>query len=166
MIAVIDYVTPNIVRFFGIYFSSQSENTQFSDGEASLQSQSSVRKKTQSIHLDMKTSILHQIGLGLRYLHTRVPPIIHRDLSSDNILISKGMEAKIADLGTIRFLDPSRNSPMTMAPGTQDFMPPEVLMNDPSIKYGKELDIFFHFGCVMFTHILSTMAYTIATHSS
>ena len=58
------------------------------------------------------------------------------------------MEAKIADLGTIRFLDPSRNSPMTMAPGTQDFMPPEVLMNDPSIKYGKELDV-FSFGCVM-----------------
>ena len=100
------------------------------------------------IHLDIKMCILHQIGLGLRYLHTRVPPIIHRDLLSNNVLISKGMEAKIADLGTIRFLDPSQNSPMSMVPGTQDFMPPEVLVNDPGIKYGKELDV-FSFGCVM-----------------
>ena len=58
------------------------------------------------------------------------------------------MEAKIADLGTIRFLDPIRNSPMSMVPGAQDFMPPEVLVNDPGIKYGKELDV-FSFGCVM-----------------
>ena len=63
-------------------------------------------------------------------------------------MISKGMEAKIADLGTIRLLDPNRNSPMSMAPGTQDFMPPEVLVNDPDMKYGKELDV-FSFGCVM-----------------
>ena len=138
---------PNIVRFFGIYFPPRARipNLVMERLHCSL---NHLLERNSLVHLDMKTSILHQIGLGLRYLHTRVPPIIHRDLSSNNILISKGMEAKIADLGTIRFLDPSRNSPMTMAPGTQDFMPPEVLMNDPSIKYGKELDI-FSFGCVM-----------------
>ena len=37
---------------------------------------------------------------------------------------------------------------MTIAPGTQDFMPPEVLVNDPDMKYGKELDV-FSFGCIM-----------------
>ena len=137
----------NIVRFFGIYFppGARLPNLVMERLHCSL---NDLLERNPVIHLDIKTSILHQIGLGLRYLHTRVPPIIHRDLSSKNILISKGMEAKIADLGTIRLLDPNRNSPMTIAPGTQDFMPPEVLVNDPEIKYGKELDV-FSFGCIM-----------------
>ena len=139
---------PNIVRFFGIYFppGARLPNLVMERLHCSL---NHLLERNSVIHLDIKTSILHQIGLGLRYLHTRVPPIIHRDLSSNNILISKGMEAKIADLGTIRLLDrPNRNSPMSIAPGTQDFMPPEVLVNDPDIKYGKELDV-FSFGCIM-----------------
>ena len=138
---------PNIVRFFGIYFppGGRIPNLVMERLHCSL---NHLLERNPVIHLDIKTSILHQIGLGLRYLHTRVPSIIHRDLSSNNVLISKGMEAKIADLGTIRLLDPNRNSPMSMAPGTQDFMPPEVLVNDPDMKYGKELDV-FSFGCVM-----------------
>ena len=138
---------PNIVRFFGIYFplGGRIPNLVMERLHCSL---NHLLERNPVIHLDIKTSILHQIGLGLRYLHTRAPSIIHRDLSSNNVLISKGMEAKIADLGTIRLLDPNRNSPMSMAPGTQDFMPPEVLVNDPDMKYGKELDV-FSFGCVM-----------------
>ena len=58
------------------------------------------------------------------------------------------MEAKITDLGTIQLLDPNQDSPMTIAPGTQDFVPLEVLVYDPGIKYGKELDM-FSFGCIM-----------------
>ena len=58
------------------------------------------------------------------------------------------MEAKITDLGTIQLLDPNQDSPMTIAPGTQDFVPLEVLVYDPGIKYGKELDV-FSFGCIM-----------------
>ena len=138
---------PNIVRFFGIYFppGASLPNLVMERLHCSI---NDLLERNPIIHLDIKISILHQIGLGLRYLHTRVPPIIHHDLSSNNILISRGMEAKIADLGTIRLLDPNRNSPMSMAPGTQDFMPPEVLVNDPEIKYGKELDV-FSFGCIM-----------------
>ena len=138
---------PNIVRFFGIYFlpGGRIPNLVMERLHCGL---NHLLERNPVIHLNIKTSILHQIGLGLRYLHTRVPSIIHRDLSSNNVLISKGMEAKIADLGTIRLLNPNRNSPMSMAPGTQDFMPPEVLVNDPDMTYGKELDV-FSFGCVM-----------------
>ena len=55
------------------------------------------------------------------------------------------MEAKIADLDTT---GPNRDLPMSMVPVTQNFMPPEVLVNDPDTKYGKELDV-FSFGCIM-----------------
>ena len=108
-----------------------------------------------TIPLELKLSILHQIVLGLRYLHSRSPPIIHRDLSSNNILVSKGMEAKIADLGTVRFLDPNKHTPMSLAPGTKDFMPPEALnvMFNQQLRYKQDIDI-FSFGCVMF-HVFS-----------
>jgi len=98
------------------------------------------------IPLEIKLNLLHGAGLGLRYLHSRAPPIIHRDLSSKNILVSKAMEAKIADLGTVRFANQS--SLMSLAPGTQDFMPPESLTSNPVRRYGTNLDI-FSFGCVM-----------------
>ena len=63
------------------------------------------------------------------------------------------MEGKIGDLGTARLVDPKRQSRMTKAPGTVDFMPPEALENVTNIRYGKELDV-FSFGCVML-HTLS-----------
>ena len=141
---------PNIVRFFGIYFPLEARLPNLVV-ERLYCSLNDLLERTPVIHLDIKISILHQIGLGIRYLHTRVPPIIHRDLSSKNILISKGMEAKIADLSTIRLLDLNRHSSTrstTVIPATQDFMPPEVFVNDPDIKYGRELDV-FSFGCIM-----------------
>ena len=140
---------PNIVCFFGIYFPprarSRIPNLVMERLHCSL---NDLLKQNPIINHGIKTSILHQIGLGLRFLHSRDPPIIHCSLSSKNILISKGMEAKIVDLVINRLVNPSQNSPMSMVPGTQDFMPLEVLVNDPSIKYGKELDV-FSFGCIM-----------------
>ena len=42
---------------------------------------------------------------GLHYLHGRSPPIIHRDLSSNNVLLTPSMNAKIADLGVARIFN-------------------------------------------------------------
>ena len=138
---------PNIVRFMGIHWppGARVPNIVMERLHCSL---NDLLKQNPIINHNIKTSILHQIGLGLRYLHSRDPPIIHCNLSSKNILISKGMEAKIADLVTNRLVNPSQKSPMSVASGSQDYMPPEVLVNDPGIKYGKELDV-FSFGCIM-----------------
>ena len=62
------------------------------------------------VPIGTKVSIIKDVALGLRYLHTRNPPTIHRDLSSNNVLLSKGMEGKIGDLGTARLVDPRRQS--------------------------------------------------------
>ena len=105
------------------------------------------------VPIGTKISIIKDVALGLRYLHTRNPSIIHRDLSSNNVLLSKGMEGKIGDLGTARLVDPRRQSRMTTAPGTAHFMPPEALEDGTNIHYGKELDV-FSFDCVML-HTLS-----------
>jgi len=145
---------PNIVRFLGIYHppGARVPSLVMERLHCSL---TSLLERNPVVPLGTKLSIINDVALGLRYLHTRNPPIIHRDLSSNNVLLTKGMEGKIGDLGTARLVDPRRQSRMTVAPGTVDFMPPEALVieNVTNIRYGKELDV-FSFGCVML-HTLS-----------
>ena len=99
------------------------------------------------VPLETKSNLLHGISLGLRYLHRRSPPIIHHDLTSKNVLVSKGMEAKIADLGSVRLANQSALL-TSLSPETQDFMPPEAINDAPSLRYGTKLDV-FSFGCVI-----------------
>ena len=144
---------PNIVRFFGIYHPPGARVPSLVM-ERLYCSLTRLLKENPVVPIATKLSIIKDVALGLRYLHTRNPPIIHRDLSSNNVLLSKGMEGKIGDLGTARLVDPRRQSRMTQAPGTAHFMPPEALAEDvTNIRYGKELDV-FSFGCVML-HTLS-----------
>ena len=102
---------------------------------------------------EISYSILHKVASGLCYLHNQVPPTIHRDLSSNNVLLTRGMTAKISDLGMGRILDLSYHqlSRMTQTRGTPAFMPPEVMIAKP--KYDISIDV-FSFG-VMMVHVLS-----------
>ena len=45
---------------------------------------------------------------GLEYLHTRTPAIIHRDIKSTNVLVTKGRVAKINDFVSKAFRDGKR----------------------------------------------------------
>ena len=143
---------PNIVCFFGIYHPPDARVPSLVMERLHC-SLTSLLENNPVVPIGTKVSIIKDVALGLRYLHTRNPPIIHRDLSSNNVLLSKGMEGKIGDLGTARLVDPRRQSRMTKAPGTVDFMPPEALEDVINICYDKELDV-FSFGCVML-HTLS-----------
>ena len=101
------------------------------------------------IPLSIKLSILLDVSYGLLYLHTLNPPIIHRDLSANNILLTAdGLQAKIADLGVSKLLDFKTQAKIaqTKVPGSQNYMPPEALTENP--KYGLKLDI-FSFGHLM-----------------
>ena len=143
---------PNIVRFFGIYYppNARVPSLVMERLHCSL---TKLLEDNPDITIGRKLSIICDVARGLRYLHARAPPIIHRDLSSNNVLISKRMEGKIGDLGTARLVDTSKQSQMTKAPDTVVFMPPEALEDSLVIRYGKELDV-FSFGCVML-HTLS-----------
>jgi len=50
----------------------------------------------------LKLRLCLQIARGLAYLHDRAPPIIHRDLSSANVLLDRSLNAKISDFGLSR----------------------------------------------------------------
>ena len=104
-------------------------------------------EKYDNIPLYVKLSILDEVCLGLRYLHSRNPPIIHRDLTPNNILLGGHLEAKITDLGVAKVVRSDNQKTMTKLPGTPDFMPPEALSKRP--VYGPSLDVFSYGSVVL-----------------
>lgn len=101
---------------------------------------------------EISYSILHDVALGLHYLHAHSPVIIHRDLTANNILLTPNMTAKISDLGMAKIINiaPAQMTRrMTVCPGTLSYMPPEALTSNP--QYDTKLDC-FSFG-VLTTHI-------------
>ena len=91
------------------------------------------------IPMATKCCILLDVSLGLRYLHEQTPPIIHRDLTANNVMLTADMRAKITDLGQAKILN-LKVTPLTVAPGTFCYMPPEALVQNPS--YDVTMDIF------------------------
>ena len=58
-------------------------------------------------------NILIGLARGLAYCHSRSPlPVIHRDIKSENVLLTNGLVPKLADLGEARAAD--ENGAMTM----------------------------------------------------
>ena len=93
-------------------------------------------------------SILNDVCCGLQYMHSRNPPIVHRDLTPNNILLCFHLRAKITDLGVAKAMQTTDTKTLTQAPGTRDFMPPESLTNKP--VYGLPLDIFSFGGVILY----------------
>ena len=97
-----------------------------------------------------KCSVLQNVASGLTFLHSRSPPIIHRDLSARNVLLNEGMVAKIADLGMARIVPHIRGAAtMTKAPGASIYMSPEAL--EDKSKYDTSIDIFSMGVVALFT---------------
>jgi serine/threonine protein kinase len=89
----------------------------------------------------LKFSILCDTAKGLHHLHSHNPQIIHRDLTSRNVLLTQSMRAKIADLGNAHISPPNQLArTMTRMPGTVSYMPPEAF--ESGVPYTEKLDMF------------------------
>jgi serine/threonine protein kinase len=119
---------PNIVQFLGVYVQN-SETVPILVLEFLPTNLTACIEKYGALPKEISYSILQDVALGLCYLHGQTPPIIHRDISSNNVLLTANMTAKISDLGVARILNltPLQVSHMTQTPGTPAFMPPEVM---------------------------------------
>ena len=72
--------------------------------------------------LTLKQSMLADVVRGLLYLHTRSPPVVHRDLSARNVLLTSSLVAKISDLGNARIVNMQPGQlarTLTRVPGTR-----------------------------------------------
>ena len=138
---------PNIVQFQGVYF-QQGVQVPTLVMEFLPTNLASCIEQYGILPKEISYTILHDVALGLCYLHNQTSPIVHRDLSSNNILLTPNMIAKISDLGVARILNltPLKVSRMTQTPGTPAYMPPEVMIADPI--YGVSVDE-FSYGILM-----------------
>ena len=93
-------------------------------------------------------SLCHNIASALAYIHSR--HIVHRDLSSDNILLvcTKGETpvAKVCDFGMSRIITTDGKSTSLQAFGHKGYLPPEAT-DAASTRFDSSYDI-FSFGAI------------------
>ena len=132
---------PNIVRFLGMV---QDPNS----GRFILLME--LMKESLTHFLELSTTplpyhtqvnISHDIAMAVAHLHKN--RIIHRDLSSNNVLLTAGCQAKVTDFGMSKIANSNHTltrSQVTQCPGTLAYMPPEALMSKAT--YSEKLDSF------------------------
>ena len=95
--------------------------------------------------------IFLDVARALNYLHQKQPsPIIHRDISSANVLLWRQGEhwrGKVSDYGTANFMQQT----MTVAPGAMIYSPPEALTKNQTVKVS--CNWFIVCMCVFHVHV-------------
>ena len=98
-----------------------------------------LERSQQPLSYHVEVNLCYDIALALDYLHSN--DIIHRDLSSNNVLLIAGSRAKVTDFGMSKLLRISINPrTATKCPGATVYMPPEAL-SDHSV-YSAKIDCF------------------------
>ena len=103
---------------------------------------------------EISFSILHDIALGLQYLHVRSKPIIHRNLIATSIFLTDNMTAKIGSFGSAVVPTPSEALHQHRLTIPSVHLPPEARAESfPGEYTNVKVDI-FSYGVLM-VHILS-----------
>lgn len=160
---------PNIVQMHEVLFPENKPpilitELMFCD----LHSHYKNSKSSPKVPLDEAIQIMLDVGEGLKFLHDRKDPIVHRDIKSTNILLDTKMRAKIADLGQAKQypgLGFGVHVCATPVPGTTVYMAPETFpipdsnyrqIARYSVDYGAEIDV-FSFGVVLLEVIVGDL---------
>ena len=117
---------PCLLQFIG---ATEDESPLFVTEIMETSLQNLLHKRKQKDHHLTETDIIFislDVARALNYLHQRKPePIVHRDVSSANVLLWKQnnqWRGKLGDYGTANFLQET----MTVAPGTMIYAAPEI----------------------------------------
>ena len=130
---------PNIVQYLGMTRDPESRLPVLLMELLDESLTKTLECSQQSLAYCVQVDICHDIALAVAYLHSN--DIIHRDLSSNNVLMIAGRRAKVTDFGMSKLASAAPSmTPLTMCPGTLAYMPPEALREPP--RYTKKLDCF------------------------
>ncbi|XP_054514250.1 serine/threonine-protein kinase WNK2 isoform X22 [Pan troglodytes] len=146
---------PNIVRFYD-FWESSAKGKRCIVLVTELMTSGTLKTYLKRFKV-MKPKVLRswcrQILKGLLFLHTRTPPIIHRDLKCDNIFITGPTgSVKIGDLGLATL---KRASFAKSVIGTPEFMAPEMYEE----HYDESVDV-YAFGMCMLEMATSEYPYS------
>uniref|UniRef100_A0A6N2LR53 non-specific serine/threonine protein kinase n=1 Tax=Salix viminalis TaxID=40686 RepID=A0A6N2LR53_SALVM len=112
--------------------------------DSSEQVKHKTRKKGDGHDMDAEKEEDNVVANALSYMHHDCsPPIIHRDISSNNVLLDSEYEAHVSDFGTARLLMPD-SSNWTSFAGTFGYTAPELAY---TMKVDAKCDV-YSFGVV------------------
>ena len=136
---------PNLAMFLGLYF-QQSPILVMEFVPYNL---ASCIDQYGALPDEVSYSILHDIALGLAYLHSHTPPITHGELTASTILLTSNMTAKISYIGVTKILRLTQAEIRYMAKtsGTLEYMAPE-LATSTALHYDHCTDI-YSYGILM-----------------
>ena len=127
---------PNLVLFLGVCEGATPNTTSILTELLPCSLYDVIEVNKHELDLPDILDISLDIAYGLDYLHKHNPQIVHRDISSKNILIG-GNKTKIADLGQAKIFGHNTLSRQTGMPGAMAYSAPEVLTG----KYSAKIDI-------------------------
>ncbi|KAJ6877009.1 MDIS1-interacting receptor like kinase 2-like [Populus alba x Populus x berolinensis] len=142
---LIDIRHRNIVKLYG--FCSLIEHSflvyEFIE-RGSLKMNLSSEEQAMDLDWNRRLNVVKGVANALSYLHHDCsPPIIHRDISSSNVLLDSEYEAHVSDFGTARLLMPDSTNWTSFA-GTFGYIAPELAY---TMRVNEKCDV-YSFGVV------------------
>ncbi|XP_074838515.1 receptor-interacting serine/threonine-protein kinase 3 isoform X2 [Carettochelys insculpta] len=95
----------------------------------------------------LRFRLLHQVALGMNYLHGLQPPLLHLDLKPSNVLLNLELDVRLADFGLSKFKRGTTKPGADRAEeddsygGTLEYMPPESLV-EVNYKPAPAMDVY------------------------
>ena len=137
---------PNIIQYYTSFVENHALHIvmEYADGGDMY---CELRKRRHDNRPMSEKSVWHyfsQCCLALRYLHNE--NIIHRDIKSMNVFLTKSKEVKLGDLGVSRLIDDDRNAQMSRV-GTPMYFAPELVKRE---KYDFKVDA-WALGCLVYS---------------
>ncbi|TYI75955.1 hypothetical protein E1A91_D06G043200v1 [Gossypium mustelinum] len=125
--ALIETRHRNIVKFYGFCSSAGHSFLVYKYLErGSLASVLSKNEESKKLDWNKRVNIVKGVVNALSYLHHDCsPPIVHRDITSNNILLDLEYEAHLSDFGTTKLLNPDSSNWSNIA-GTYGYIAPEL----------------------------------------
>ena len=149
---------PNIIQFYGIHFkpgSSRNCVCPMMIMEKMESNLSGLLENHSNVPTAVKLSILQDVSSGLRYLHSQKPAVVHCNLTSNNVLLTSQLQAKIGDVGVIQMMGYNKQSEKEVVQ-CKAFMAPEVQadlhkMSFTELVCQRSVDIFSYGAVILHT---------------
>ncbi|XP_016650683.1 PREDICTED: probable LRR receptor-like serine/threonine-protein kinase At4g08850 [Prunus mume] len=135
----------HIVKFYGFCAHKRHSFLVYEFLErGSLAAMLSKDEEAKELGWRKRVNIVKGVAHALFYLHHDcLPPIVHRDISSKNILLDSEYKACVSDFGTAKFLNPDSTN-WTAVAGTYGYIAPEIAY---TMEVNENCDV-YSFGVV------------------